>query len=82
MTTAVNLECPVHSHWHLKVTVEDKLWDPKSKSYVPGEYTKVENFTLAQGEKRTVYIHDSRRLVVEEIVPEPVKAAPVETKAE
>ena len=75
MTTKVTLGCPPESHWHLGVTVQEQLFDPKSQKHVPGEYTKVEHFVLKQGEVRDVYIWDSRRLIIDEVVPEiPVAA--------
>lgn len=70
MTTKVKIECPDNSHWHVKVTVRDQLYDPKSQKYVPEQFTKAETFTLKQGESREVYIHSSRSLVIEEIEPD------------
>lgn len=67
MTTKVKIECPDTSHWHVRVKTQDKLYDPKSQKYVPNEFTTVDTFVLKQGEAREVYIHSSRRLVIEEI---------------
>lgn len=75
MTTKVTLACPPESHWHVRVIVQGQLFDPKSQKYVSGEFSKAEEFVLKQGESRDVYIWDSRRLIVDEIVPEPVAPA-------
>lgn len=70
MTTRVTVSCPDDSHWHVKVTVRDKLFDPKSGRYVPDQFTRGESFILKQGESRDITIWDSRGLTIEEIVPE------------
>jgi hypothetical protein len=78
MTTAVRIECPEHSHWHLKIEVRDRVYDQVAKK-MTDDWTLSESFVLKQTENRTVYIHDSRKLEVSEIVPEPVvPAAPPE----
>lgn len=74
MTTKVVISCPDNSHWHVKVTVRDKLYDPKSQKYVPGQYTRAQTHILKQGEKVETYLTDSRSLEVEEIVPEAPEA--------
>lgn len=75
MTTRVTVSCPDDSHWHVKVTVRDKLFDPKSGRYVPDQFTRGESFILKQGESREISIWDSRSLVVEEVVPATPQAA-------
>ncbi len=75
MTTRVVVSCPEGSHWHLLVTVRDSLFDPKSKRYVPEQFTRVETHVLTQGESREINIWDSRSLVVEEVVPATPQAA-------
>lgn len=70
MTTKVVISCPEGSHWHVKVTIRDKLYDPKSQKYVPGEYTRVQGSILKPGESFETYLTDSRSLEVDEIVPE------------
>lgn len=75
MTTKVQVTCPDNSHWHVKVTVRDQLYDPKSGKYVPEQFTKAETFILKQGEAREVYITSSRSLVIEEVEPENPHAA-------
>lgn len=69
MTTRVKLECPDNSHWHVKVEVQDNVYDFEKQART-GEYKLADSFVLKQGESRETYIHDSRRLVVSEIVPE------------
>ena len=77
MTTRVKLECPDNSHWYVKVTAEDKVWDADKKGWAVNEIGDPlwsrhaeRAVVLKQGDKHETYIHDSRRLVVEEIVPE------------
>lgn len=68
MTTRVKLECPDNSHWHVKVDVEDRVYD-HDKDAMTDEWRVADSFVLKQTESRETYIHDSRRLIVTEIVP-------------
>lgn len=69
MTTKVKLDCPDNSHWHVKVEIEDKKYNFDNKMF-EDLWRVSETFVLKQGESRETYIHDSRRLVVSEVVPE------------
>lgn len=69
MTTAVEIKCPATSHWHLKVEVRDRKYDHDAKK-MTDDWTLADSFVLKQGEIRTVYLTDSRKLEVAEIVPE------------
>lgn len=69
MTTKVRIECPDNSHWHLKVEVEDKKYNPDSQKY-EDLWRVSETFVLKQTEGREIYIHSSRRLMVSETEPE------------
>lgn len=72
MTTAVEIKCPPTSHWHLKVDVRDRVYDHAAKKHTD-DWSLAESFVLKQDEGRMVYIWDSRKLEVSEIVPEPQK---------
>lgn len=70
MTTHVVIECPQASHWHVQVTTQDQLFDPKSQKMVPGEWVRAgKPVVLKQGEKHETYITSSRRLIIDEIEP-------------
>lgn len=69
MTTKVKIECPDNSHWHIKVTTQDRVYDHDKRAYTD-EWRTAESFVLEQTQQREVYIHDSRRLIVDEVVPE------------
>lgn len=68
MTTAVRIECPEHSHWHLKVEVRERVYDQTAKK-MTDDWSLAETFVLKQTESRTVYLHDTRKMEVSEIVP-------------
>jgi hypothetical protein len=66
MTTKVNVSCPDNSHWSVNVIVEDRVYDHDAKTYT-GEWKEADSFVLAPTESRETYVHDSRRLRVEEM---------------
>jgi hypothetical protein len=68
MTTRIKLECPDTSHWHVKVDVQDQVYDHEAKA-MTDEWREADSFVLKQTESRETYIHSSRRLIVTEIVP-------------
>lgn len=68
MTTKVVLECPDNSHWHVKVEVRDRVYDHTANAYTD-DWGLADSFVLKQTEKREVYIHSSRRLIVDEVEP-------------
>ncbi len=68
VTTKVKLECPDNSHWHVKVEVRDRVFD-HAKSVYTDDWSLADSFVLKQTEGREVYIHDSRKLIVTEILP-------------
>lgn len=69
MTTKVKLECPDNSHWHVQVEVRDRVYDHAVNAYTD-DWSLAERFVLKQAESREVYIWDSRKLIVTEIVPQ------------
>jgi hypothetical protein len=66
MTTKVVLSCPDNSHWKVKVEIRDRVYDPQ-KLAMTDDWSLADSFELGPGESRETYIHDSRKLIVEEV---------------
>lgn len=69
MTTRVHLHCPDTSHWHVKVTIQDKVFDTVDQK-MTDEWRTADRFVLKQTESRDVYVHSTRRLIIEEREPQ------------
>lgn len=66
MTMSVNVAHHGPDSYGLKVTIEDYYAGGTQQQIEPPEWRKGESFTLKAGEHRTVYVHSTRRLTVEE----------------
>lgn len=59
MTTKVIVKSPDNSHWDLEVHTEDKVWGGWSRTVAP-------QIVAPGGESQPVYLHNHRRVVIEE----------------
>jgi hypothetical protein len=67
MTTKVVVACPQGSHWSLKVTVQDDIYDFATKK-MTGEWSNGAVSIIDPGRLLPeTYVHASRRLIIEEI---------------
>lgn len=66
MTTRVAIACPDNSHWSLEIVTQDKVYD-HAEEKMTDEWRKVGSITIRPGGKHETYIHDSRRLLIQEV---------------
>lgn len=66
MTTKVTITCQEDSHWPILVAKEDREYNHDNKSWLDC-WTEISSVTLRQGNSHEAYVHDSRRLRIEEV---------------
>jgi hypothetical protein len=69
MTTKVVIACPDHGHWHVKVEVRDQVYSHETKA-MTNDWSLADSFVLKQGESKETYITSTRKLIIEETVPD------------
>lgn len=62
MTTHVRVACPENSHWSIKVIEQDAVGGTAERMV-----REAHEHTLAPGEFIDLYVHSTRRLVIEEV---------------
>lgn len=66
MTMSVNVAHHGPDAYTTLVVIEDRTYDVANER-MTDNWHEADRFTLAAGEQRTVYLHSSRRLRVEEV---------------
>lgn len=67
MTTKVDISCPDNSHWNVRVSVQDQVYDPDKQIMTP-EWRETQSHVIAPGGRLDgLYLTSSRRVLLEEI---------------